>query len=175
MAHSRRGRRGLLNRGRSRSRALDPELAARTDGTAARTGDLERLPLRDRRGDRGPDVADWAEVFYVGKVAANATEMTCTTLPAKWLRSGGTIRFLLTSAPYDERLDYIASTAAGNQYLDTEVKPTTNTVFAMRITKKVSDHAAWGAVGDNAGPAMSAFAHSSNSGVPWSFFNCSGN
>lgn len=131
--------------------------------------------VRDRRGDRGPDVADWAEVFYVGKVAANATEMTCTTLPAKWLRSGGTIRFLLTSAPYDERLDYIASTAAGNQYLDTEVKPTTNTVFAMRITKKVSDHAAWGAVGDNAGPAMSAFAHSSNLGVPWSFFNCSGN
>lgn len=131
--------------------------------------------VRDRRGDRGADVADWAECFFVGKVAAATTEMTCTTLPAKWLRGGGTIRFLLTKAeefPYDERLDYIASTPAGKQYFDTEIYPTTNTVFAMRITRVVTDFASWGAVGNN-GYAMSAFAHSSGSGIAWCYFGLS--
>lgn len=131
--------------------------------------------VRDRRGDRGADAADWAECFFVGKVAAATTEMTCTTLPKRWLRGGGTIRFLLTKTdefPYDERLDYIASTATGYQYFDTEIYPTTNTVFAMRITRVVTDFASWGAVGNN-GYAMSAFAHSSGSGIAWCYFGLS--
>lgn len=128
--------------------------------------------VQDRRGDQGENVGLWATNVFVDKIAANTTGMTCSTLPASWLRGGGTIRFLLTTTdefPYDARLDYIASTAVDKQYLDTGVKPTTNTVFAMRITRVVNDYAAWGAVGNN-GYAMSAFAHSTDSGVAWCYF-----
>ena len=132
--------------------------------------------VHDRSGDKGLDAGMWASHVFLGKIAANATGTTCSTLPASWLRGGGTIRFLLTTAdeyPYDERLDYIASTADGKPYLDTGVRPTTNTVFAMRLTRVVADYAAWGAVG-NSGYAMSAFAHSSDSGVAWCYFGVTG-
>lgn len=71
--------------------------------------------------DRGADSRGWDQVRRLGFVKSETSSFTYV-LPPEWTAQKGVVRFFLTDAAYDWRIDHCSSTYNG-AYVDTEYKP----------------------------------------------------
>ena len=81
--------------------------------------------------DQGMTASDWANVAFVGKVAAEASSVTAT-LPGDWFANSYQVRFIWRSAedfPYDREVEWLSS--SGFAWADSDVIPTEKTKICV--------------------------------------------
>ena len=81
--------------------------------------------------DRGTSVSAWANIHFLGKVAADATTATFA-IPGTWIANGYQMRFLWRSAadfPYDREVEWLYS--ASQAWVNTTVIPTQYTKVSV--------------------------------------------
>lgn len=81
--------------------------------------------------DRGTAVSAWANINFLGKVAADATEATFS-LPSTWFGNGYQMRFIWRSAadfPYDREVEWLYSESSA--WVSTGVIPTLYTKISV--------------------------------------------
>ena len=81
--------------------------------------------------DRGTSVSAWANIHFLGKVAADATTATFA-IPGTWIANGYQMRFLWRSAadiPYDREVEWLYS--ASQAWVSTSVIPTQYTKVSV--------------------------------------------
>ena len=81
--------------------------------------------------DRGTSVSAWANIRFLGKVAADATTATFA-IPGTWIANGYQMRFLWRSAadfPYDREVEWLYS--ANQAWVSTGVIPTQYTKVSV--------------------------------------------
>ena len=81
--------------------------------------------------DQGTTASGWANVAFVGKVAADASSVTAT-LPGDWFASSYQVRFIWRSAedfPYDREVEWLSS--SGSAWADSDVIPTEKTKISL--------------------------------------------
>ena len=95
--------------------AIDSVDVGLAEVTVAFTGDEGVLYAVADTADRGTSVSAWANIHFLGKVAADATTATFA-IPGTWIANGYQMRFLWRSAadfPYDREVEWLYSAGLG--------------------------------------------------------------
>lgn len=123
--------------------------------------DLLLFAVYGKSVDQGETSAGWDDSCSLGIVRADETAKTVTTLPSRWFRRGGKIRFLFASAadhPFDRRLAYLSNEDGRekhDQYINTGIYPTADMEATIRAQHVIGDIASFGLR-----PEFYAFPHS---------------
>ena len=108
-------------------------VAGRVTFEAGTAGDAHALYIAYDTEDKGTQLSDWAALQRGCNVAADATSATIPVSPLLAGAGYSVCRVFLTTstAPYDTLIESLRQT--GTQYLDTGIRPDSNTVAAIDV------------------------------------------